>query len=169
MKFATLLLSLMLSPLLAQATPILINLDSPGQYAPGTIVIRAGQRNLYLILNETQAIRYRVAVPKDGKEWLGETHIVGKFAKPAWAAPAEVSKDHPELAGIVIPGGAPNNPMGAAAMTLERSEIAIHGTTEKMRASIGTAASYGCVRMLNEDVSDLFLRVQVGTPVIMLP
>ena len=69
----------------------------------------------------------------------------------------------------VIPGGSPHNPMGARAITLDRDEIAIHGTTGAMRASIGRAASYGCVRMLNEDVIDLFDRIAVGAPVVMTP
>jgi lipoprotein-anchoring transpeptidase ErfK/SrfK len=59
--------------------------------------------------------------------------------------------------------------MGARAIVLERNEVAIHGTTNRMRASIGSAASYGCIRMRNEDVSDLYNRVSVGTPVIMEP
>ena len=69
----------------------------------------------------------------------------------------------------LIPGGSSHNPMGARALTLDRDEIAIHGTTRAMRASVGTAASYGCIRMLNEDVIDLFEHVQVGTPVVMTP
>jgi lipoprotein-anchoring transpeptidase ErfK/SrfK len=69
----------------------------------------------------------------------------------------------------MIPGGAANNPMGAAALTLKLSEIAIHGTSNKMRASVGTSASYGCIRMLNEDVVDLYARVKVGTPVVSIP
>ena len=78
-----------------------------------------------------------------------------------------VSRDHPELPAI-IKGGSPSNPMGVAALTLDRAEIAIHGTSNKMRRSIGTAASYGCIRMLNEDVTDLYQRVSVGTPVVMV-
>ena len=74
----------------------------------------------------------------------------------------------PELSSV-IPGGSPRNPMGAAAITLSLSEVAIHGTTARMRRSVGTAASYGCIRMYNEDVIDLFHRVQVGTPVVSIP
>ena len=73
--------------------------------------------------------------------------------------------DNPRLPDL-IPGGSPHNPMGVRALTLDREEIAIHGTTQAMRASIGSAASYGCIRMYNEDVVDLFDRVSVGTPVI---
>jgi len=133
---------------------------------PGTIVIRRRERALYLILDENSALRYPVAVPKAGKEWSGSAHVDGKYLAPAWSPPAEVKRDHPELPDVIA-GGAPNNPMGAAALTLDRSEIAIHGTTKKMRGSIGTAASYGCIRMLNEDILDLHGRVEVGTAVLM--
>ena len=73
----------------------------------------------------------------------------GKFQNPDWAPPPVVKRDHPEIPDL-IKGGSPSNPMGVAALTLDRSEIAIHGTTNKMRRSVGTAASYGCIRMLNE-------------------
>jgi len=133
----------------------------------GMIVIRAQQRFLYFVIDSEHAIRYPIAVPKSGKEWSGYAHIEGKYEAPAWAPPAEVKHDHPELPDY-IPGGAPNNPMGAAAMTLDRGQYAIHGTTQKMRGSIGSAASYGCIRMYNEDVADLFSRVSVGTEVLMI-
>jgi lipoprotein-anchoring transpeptidase ErfK/SrfK len=134
---------------------------------PGTIVIRARERALYFVLDSARAIRYPIAVPKYGKEWSGAATVNGKFSNPDWAPPPVVKHDHPELPDL-IRGGSPSNPMGVAALTLDRDQIAIHGTTRKMRQSIGTAASYGCIRMLNEDVSDLFQRVSVGTPVVMV-
>lgn len=134
--------------------------------APGTIVISAQQRRLFLVVDTGVAISYPVAVPKRGKEWSGTTSIDGKYANPDWVPPAVVKADHPELPNF-IPGGSPRNPMGVRALTLDRGEVAIHGTTRKMRASIGTAASYGCIRMLNEDVADLYDRVSVGSPVMM--
>lgn len=133
---------------------------------PGTIVISASQRKLFYVVGPGVAIRYPVAVPKRGKEWSGVTAVDGKYLRPDWAPPAVVKADHPELPNL-IPGGSPRNPMGVAALTLENGEVAIHGTTNKMRASIGTAASYGCIRMLNEDVADLYQRVSVGSPVVM--
>lgn len=136
--------------------------------APGTIVISASQRRLFLVQNDGSAISYPVAVPKRGKEWFGVTSIREKFTNPDWTPPADVRADHPELPDV-IPGGAPNNPMGTRAMLLDGDQVAIHGTTNKMRASIGSAASYGCIRMRNEDVTDLFERVSVGTLVIMQP
>ncbi|HEY8161230.1 MAG TPA: L,D-transpeptidase [Methylocystis sp.] len=135
---------------------------------PGTIVISAHQRKLFYVVSPGVAIRYPVAVPKRGKEWSGYASVDGKYYHPDWAPPAVVRADHPELPNF-IPGGSPHNPMGVAALTLDRGEVAIHGTSPRMRASIGTAASYGCIRMLNEDVVDLYSRVGVGSPVIMQP
>ncbi|MBN9084498.1 MAG: L,D-transpeptidase [Rhizobiales bacterium 62-17] len=137
----------------------------PEQYPAGTMVISLRQRRLFLVLGNGQAIRYPVAVGKAGKAWSGWAHVEGKFVNPAWAPPAVVKRDNPKLPDL-IPGGAPGNPMGPRAITLDRSEIAIHGTTRTMRGSVGTAASYGCIRMYNEDVIDLFERVSVGMPVV---
>lgn len=135
---------------------------------PGTIVINAKQRRLFYVVGNGVAISYPVAVPKRGKEWSGVTSINSKRVNPDWTPPAAVKADHPELPSV-IPGGSPQNPMGTRAMLLDRGEVAIHGTTSKMRASIGSAASYGCIRMLNEDVADLYDRVAVGATVIMQP
>ena len=137
-------------------------------YQPGTIIISAHQRRLFLVVSPGVAIRYPVAVPKAGKEWAGYAAIDGKYVNPDWVPPAIVKQDHPELPNF-IKGGSPHNPMGVRALTLDRYQVAIHGTTAKMRASVGTAASYGCIRMLNEDVADLYNRVSVGSPVMMVP
>jgi lipoprotein-anchoring transpeptidase ErfK/SrfK len=130
---------------------------------PGTIVVRTAQRQLYFVVNKGSAIRYRVAVGKPGKQWFGKAVVDGKHRKPAWIPPEDVKHDNPKLPEI-IPGGAPDNPMGAAALTLSGGKYAIHGTNRP--ESIGTFASYGCIRMLNDDVSDLFERVPVGAQVI---
>jgi lipoprotein-anchoring transpeptidase ErfK/SrfK len=131
----------------------------------GTIVISQSQRRIYLTQDGGSAISYPIAIGKSGKAWLGWSRVNGKYVQPAWSPPAEVKRDNPRMPDV-IPGGSPNNPMGARAMTLDRSEIAIHGTTAAMRKSIGSAASYGCIRMYNEDVIDLFDRVNVGAPVL---
>jgi lipoprotein-anchoring transpeptidase ErfK/SrfK len=89
----------------------------------------------------------------------------GKYVRPAWTPPAAVRADNPALPEV-IPGGAPNNPMGVAAMTLSGGEYAIHGTNKP--ESIGKFASYACIRMLNQDITDLFGRVDVGTNVVVL-
>jgi lipoprotein-anchoring transpeptidase ErfK/SrfK len=157
----------LLSPLSgAQANTHIVSYRST--YDAGTIVISMSQRKLYYVLDDGKAIQYPVAVAKPGKEWFGETRIRGKYSQPDWTPPAVVKHDHPRLPDL-IKGGSPRNPMGVAAMTLDRDQIAIHGTASFMRSSIGSRASYGCVRMLNEDVSDLFERVSVGTTVIMVP
>lgn len=135
---------------------------------PGSIVVSEHERKLYLIVDQDDAIAYKVAVPKAGKEWSGVVQINAKFVEPDWTPPEDVKHDHPELPEV-IPGGAPNNPMGARAMTLSEGQVAIHGTTQKMRKSIGSAASYGCIRMLNEDVVDLYDRVAVGATVVVTP
>lgn len=154
-----------LAPQGAQAREVV---SYQGEYPAGVIVISQRERRLYLTLGEGKAIRYRVAVARAGKAWSGWARVDGKHVNPAWAPPEMVRRDNPALPDL-IPGGAPNNPMGVRALTLDREEIAIHGTTESMRRSIGTAASYGCIRMLNEDIVDLFDRVRVGTAVVAVP
>ncbi|HEY8565620.1 MAG TPA: L,D-transpeptidase [Beijerinckiaceae bacterium] len=130
---------------------------------PGTIVVRTAERRLYYVLGQGAAVRYPVAVGKPGKQWSGWARVDGKHVEPAWAPPAEVKRDNPRLPAV-IPGGSPRNPMGVRALTLDRGEYAIHGTNRP--DSIGTYASYGCIRMYNQDIVDLFERVQVGTPVV---
>ena len=139
----------------------------PTGYPAGAVLISQSAKRLYLIVDAETAIAYPVAVARRGKEWSGPARIAGKFVEPAWSPPDSVKRDHPELPDV-IPGGSPTNPMGARAITLDRDEIAIHGTTTAMRASIGAAASYGCIRMLNEHVIDLFDRVAIGATVMMM-
>jgi lipoprotein-anchoring transpeptidase ErfK/SrfK len=133
--------------------------------APGTIVIRTSERRLYLANGDGTALRYRVAVGKVGKQWLGWARVDGKHVEPAWSPPDDVRRDNPRLPDV-IPGGSPRNPMGVRALTLDRGDYAIHGTNRP--DSIGTFASYGCIRMLNRDIVDLFERVPVGTAVVVV-
>ncbi len=137
----------------------------PAAYSAGTIVVKTGERRLYLVLGDGRALRYPVGVGKAGKAWAGTTHIDGKYIKPAWSPPAEVKHDKPSLPDL-IPGGNPRNPMGAAALTLAGGEYAIHGTN--MPGSVGGFVSYGCIRMYNQDILDLYDRVGVGTAVVVL-
>src|SRR3712207_6722763 len=134
-----------------------------GGVQPGTIVVKTAERRLYLVLGNGSAIRYRVAVGRPGKQWQGWAQVNGKHVRPAWTPPAEVKVDNPQLPDM-IPGGAANNPMGVAAMTLSGGEYAIHGTNRP--ESIGKFASYGCICILNQDITDLFGRVNVGTQVV---
>ena len=131
--------------------------------SPGTIIIRTSERRLYYVVGEGRAVRYPVGVGKAGKQWSGHTYIDGKYLRPAWSPPAEVKHDKPHLPDL-IPGGSPRNPMGVAAMTLNGGQYAIHGTN--VPSSVGGFVSYGCIRMYNQDITDLFSRVSVGTPVI---
>lgn len=128
----------------------------------GSLVVRTSERRLYLVNGDGTAIRYPVAVGKPGKQWAGLTSIDGKYYQPDWSPPAVVKRDKPWLPNV-IRGGSPGNPMGVAAMTLRGGQYAIHGTNRP--SSIGTFASYGCIRMYNHDISDLIGRVSVGTPV----
>ncbi len=133
-----------------------------GGYAPGTVVVRTGERRLYYVLGGGQAIRYPVGVGRAGRQWAGRSIVDGKYIRPAWAPPPDIVRDHPRMARY-IPSGSPKNPMGAAALTLSGGEYAIHGTNNP--ASVGGFVSYGCIRMYNADIMDLYSRVSVGTPV----
>lgn len=138
-----------------------------GRFDPGTIVIRTGERKLYFVVSPGEAIRYTIAVGKAGKQWRGVKYVEELQVDPAWSPPAEVKRDNPRLPDV-IPGGSPRNPMGARVIGLgPTGQYAIHGTN--MPNTVGTAASYGCFRMHNQDVIDLYARVRMGTPVVVLP
>ena len=132
-------------------------------YSAGTVVVKTGARSLYYVLGNGKAVRYTVGVGRLGKQWTGTAMITGKHLKPAWSPPAEVKRDKPSLPNV-IPGGSPANPMGAAALTLSAGQYAIHGTNAP--GSIGGFVSYGCIRMHNTDVLDLYNRVGFGTTVV---
>jgi lipoprotein-anchoring transpeptidase ErfK/SrfK len=135
----------------------------PEAYAPGTIIVKTNERHLYLVIGAGQAIRYPVGVGRAGQQWSGSSVIDAKYVSPDWAPPPDIRAENPKLPPL-IPGGSPHNPMGVAAMTLQGLDYAIHGTNQP--SSIGHFVSHGCIRMLNEDVTDLFARVGVGTPVV---
>jgi lipoprotein-anchoring transpeptidase ErfK/SrfK len=145
----------------AQANPEVVG--ARDNYSPGTIVVHTNERRLYLILDSGHAVRYPVGVGKSGKQWAGTTRIDGKYRNPAWSPPAEVKRDKPSIPDVIA-GGSPRKPMGVAAMTLAGGEYAIHGTN--MPGSVGGFVSYGCIRMLNQDITDLYQRVSVGTTVV---
>jgi lipoprotein-anchoring transpeptidase ErfK/SrfK len=145
----------------AHAHGDLVGVSEP--YAPGTIIVRTGERHLYLVVAPGEAIRYPVGVGRAGQQWAGTSTIDAKYVEPAWAPPPDIRAENPKLP-LVIPGGSPHNPMGVAAMTLTGLDYAIHGTNQP--SSIGHFVSHGCIRMLNEDVTDLFGRVGVGTTVV---
>src|ERR1700680_2025421 len=136
---------------------------TPGGYSAGTIVIRTGERRLYYYVDSGHAIRYPVGVGRAGMQWAGTSYIDGKFRNPDWSPPASIRRDYSKLPPVV-PGGSPKNPMGVAAMTLHGTEYAIHGTNSP--GSIGGFVSHGCIRMFNEDITDLFERARYGTEVV---
>jgi len=129
----------------------------------GTIVVSTNERRLYLVLGDGRALSYPVGVGRAGRQWAGKAMIDSKRIRPAWGPPPDIKREHPGMPDI-IPGGSPKNPMGAAALTLSGGEYAIHGTNNP--GSIGGYVSYGCIRMYNQDITDLYDRVSVGTPVI---
>lgn len=132
-------------------------------FAPGTIVVKTGERRLYFVLDQQRALSFPVGVGRSGKTWTGVARVEGKYVQPAWAPPDEIRRDHFNLPSVIA-GGAANNPMGAAALTLRGGDYAIHGTNRP--ASIGGFVSYGCIRMFNHDIVELYRLVQIGTPVI---
>lgn len=134
-----------------------------GGYSAGTVVVKTNERRLYFVMGDGRAIRYPVGVGKAGKQWAGTSRIDGKYIKPAWSPPAEVKRDNPRLPDVIA-GGSPHNPMGVAAMTLSGGEYAIHGTNAP--GSVGGFVSYGCIRMYNADITDLFDRVSLGATVV---
>ncbi len=134
-------------------------------YMAGTVVVKTNERRLYYVLGGGKALRYPVGVGKAGKAWAGTSFILRKVRNPDWSPPAEVKRDKPSLPDV-IKGGTPQNPMGVAAMTLSGGEYAIHGTN--VPGSVGGFVSYGCIRMYNQDITDLYDRVHLGTPVVVL-
>lgn len=136
----------------------------PGRHAPGTIVIDTPNRYLYLVQGNGRAIRYGIGVGRPGFEWAGAKTITRKAEWPDWRPPAQMLKRRPDLPTFMA--GGPQNPLGARALYLGSSLYRIHGTNEP--ETIGRAVSSGCIRMVNEDVMDLYTRVKVGTKVVVI-
>ena len=136
----------------------------PNKYAPGTIVVNTTERRLYLVLSESQAIRYGIGVGRIGYTWTGTTAVAQKREWPAWTPPTQMLARRPGLPRFMK--GGPDNPLGARAMYLGASLYRIHGSNEP--ETIGQAVSSGCFRLTNEDVIDLYDRVRVGAKVVVL-
>jgi lipoprotein-anchoring transpeptidase ErfK/SrfK len=133
--------------------------------APGTIVIDTGNTYLYYVLGQGRAIRYGVGVGREGFTWSGVQAVSRKTEWPDWIPPADMIARQPYLPRWIA--GGPGNPLGARAMYLGSSIYRIHGTNDP--TTIGRFVSSGCIRMTNEDVIDLFGRVNIGTKVVVLP
>jgi len=132
-------------------------------FAPGTIVVKTHARRLFFVIDSSHALSFPVGVGRAGMTWTGTARVEGKFVRPAWSPPEIIRHEKPGLPEV-IPGGAANNPMGDAALTLRGGEYAIHGTNRP--SSIGGFVSFGCIRMYNSDIRTLYRLVSVGTPVV---
>jgi lipoprotein-anchoring transpeptidase ErfK/SrfK len=135
-------------------------------YPIGSIVVRTNERRLYYVAGPGMAWRYPVGVGRAGKAWSGRASVYSKQINPAWAPPPDVRRDSPHLPRV-IPGGAPNNPLGVAVLALDYGSYAIHGTNNP--GSVGRFVSYGCIRMYNHDVMELYRVAGLGTQVYVLP
>jgi len=133
-----------------------------GPYGPGTIVISTQERRLYYVLPNRQAIRYGVGVGRPGFAWSGTKTVSMKREWPTWTPPAQMLRRRPDLPRFMK--GGLDNPLGARAMYLGSTLYRIHGSNEP--DTIGQAVSSGCIRMTNDDVTDLYERVRVGTRVV---
>jgi lipoprotein-anchoring transpeptidase ErfK/SrfK len=136
-----------------------------GGEAAGTVVIDTSNTALYYVLGGGRAIRYGVGVGREGFTWSGVQTVTRKAEWPDWHPPVQMIARQPYLPRFMA--GGPGNPLGARAMYLGASEYRIHGTNDP--STIGKFVSSGCIRLTNEDVSDLFNRVNVGTKVVVLP
>jgi lipoprotein-anchoring transpeptidase ErfK/SrfK len=134
--------------------------------APGTIIIRTGERKLYYVLADGRAIQYGIGVGREGFTWSGTDKITRKAEWPEWRPPQEMI-EREQQRGNYIPAhmaGGPENPLGARALYIGNTMYRIHGTNQPW--SIGLAVSSGCIRLLNEEVIDLYNRVDVGAEVV---
>ncbi len=135
-----------------------------GNHAPGTIVVDTNERRMYFVLPNGQAVRYGVGVGRPGFSWSGTQTISQKREWPGWTPPPQMLKRRPDLPRHMV--GGPDNPLGARAMYLGSTLYRIHGSNEP--ETIGQAVSSGCIRMVNDDVIDLYERARVGTRVVVL-
>jgi lipoprotein-anchoring transpeptidase ErfK/SrfK len=153
-----------LGPVPEGLEPVIVAFDT--SLPPGSVVVRTGERRLYFVLPEGQAIAYHVGVGRDGFAWSGRDVISAKAQWPNWRPPPEmIARERRK--GRDIPAfvaGGPGNPLGARALYIGRTAFRIHGTSEPW--TIGQAVSSGCIRMLNDDVIDLYDRVSVGAAVV---
>ena len=148
-----------------QASPVPRETVNFASYYPvGTIVVKTGERRLYLILGDGKALRYGVGVGRPGFSWAGATYIANKREWPDWTPPPQMLKRRPDLPRHMA--GGIDNPLGARAMYLAGTLYRIHGSNEP--DTIGQAVSSGCIRMTNDDVTDLYERARIGARVVVL-
>ena len=138
--------------------------DYPGREPAGTIVVDTPNTYLYLVLGNGKAMRYGIGVGREGFTWTGEERISKMSEWPDWHPPADMIERQPYLPRFMA--GGPGNPLGARALYLGKSLYRVHGTNQP--STIGQFVSSGCIRLLNEDIEDLYSRVTVGTRVVVL-
>ena len=134
----------------------------PANHKPGTIIISTGERRLYLVLGNGQAMKYGVGVGREGFTWSGVTTVSAKREWPDWTPPPEMLRRRPDLPRHMA--GGLDNPLGARALYLGGTMYRIHGSNEPH--AVGTGNTSGCIRLTNDDVIDLYDRVKVGATVI---
>src|SRR5215211_1682191 len=142
-----------------------VTVDYPTNEAPGTVVVDTQNTYLYYVLGGGKAMRYGIGVGREGFTWSGVRAIERKAEWPDWVPPPEMIQRQPYLPRFMA--GGEGNPLGARAMYIGGTVYRIHGTNAP--STIGHNVSSGCIRMLNEDVVDLYDRVKVGTKVVVLP
>ncbi|HEV7344725.1 MAG TPA: L,D-transpeptidase [Devosia sp.] len=136
--------------------------DYQTNHKPGTIVIETDERRLYLVMEDGKALKYGIGVGRDGFTWSGKHRITRKAEWPGWTPPPAMRKRVPDLPAYME--GGPDNPLGARALYIGSTLYRVHGTSEPW--SIGQAVSSGCIRLTNEDVTDLYERVAVGALIV---
>ncbi len=139
-----------------------------GPYGPNTIIVNTTERRLYYVYEKGKALKYGIGVGREGFEWAGTNTITRKAEWPGWTPPPEMI-ERERAKGRILPAfmeGGIKNPLGARALYLGSTLYRIHGSNEPW--TIGRAVSSGCIRMTNDDVSDLYERVKVGTKVVVL-
>ena len=136
--------------------------DYQTKFKPGTIVVETAERRLYFVLPDGKAEKYGIGVGRDGFRWAGQHVITRKAEWPGWTPPAQMRQRVPDLPAY-MPGG-PDNPLGARALYIGATLYRLHGTSEPW--TIGQAVSSGCIRLVNDDIIDLYNRVSVGSMVV---
>jgi lipoprotein-anchoring transpeptidase ErfK/SrfK len=139
-----------------------------GPHGPNTIIINTSERRLYYVVGEGRALKYGIGVGREGFQWAGSARISRKAEWPGWTPPEQMIRRE-AAKGRKLPAympGGPNNPLGARALYIGSTLYRIHGSNEPW--TIGGAVSSGCIRMINDDVIDLYDKVDVGTKVVVL-
>ena len=139
-----------------------------GPYGANTIIVNTSERRLYYVIGEGRALKYGIGVGREGFQWAGSARISRKAEWPGWTPPAQMIRRE-AAKGRKLPAympGGPSNPLGARALYIGSTLYRIHGSNEPL--TIGGAVSSGCIRMINDDVVDLYDKVDVGTKVVVL-